>query len=326
MRGLFPATCLAALVAVACAPVDERPPPDLASRNKALDAAREQIWIMGRAGPERAMEGLAHADPRVRRAAAKRLGALGASAALAVPSLVRRLEDGDRFAACQAAMALADIGDPAAIPGLVEALANDTPEVRVWAGKSLIRFGDPAVKVLMESLGSDSPISALTYSDLRGEPVSIRMAVKDTLAAMGPKAVPGLIAALENDDRSVRLNASGVLGRMGPAARDAIPALIKALESDDPNMRMNAAGDLGKIGDLDPALVPALKVAAGDKDPKVAEAARNALRTIGPANRDKTPPTPPPDRRLRPGFGPRPSPAGAPQMGAELSDLSPEPN
>jgi HEAT repeat protein len=331
MRAARAIACVAAtLAAWGCSPVDEPAPPDLAARNKALDAAREQIRALKKADTGRATEGLSSTDPRVRRAAAKRLGALGAAAAPAVPGLVRALEDGDRFAACQAAMALADIGDTAAIPGLVEALASDVPEVRLWAAKSLIRFGDPAVKALMESLSSDSPISSLSYADIRGEPVSIRMTIKDTLAAMGGKAVPGLIEALENGDRSVRLNASGVLGRMGGAARDAIPALIKALESDDPNMRMNAAGDLGKIGDLDPALVPALKVASADKDPKVADAARNALRTIGSASRDKAPPPPRPGERrrpmpgLRPGAGPGVVRTPMEQPEGEPSDLNPD--
>jgi hypothetical protein len=58
-----------------------------------------------------------------------------------------------------------------------------------------------------------------------------------------------LIALLDNrDDESSRADAAGVLGRMGPAAKDAVPALCRAMENGDQRLRGLPSGRSGASG------------------------------------------------------------------------------
>ena len=55
------------------------------------------------------------------------------------------------------------------------------------------------------------------------------------------RAVPALIAALEDKDSIVRFSVASALGAMGPAARRAVSALTEALKDGDKNVRLAAA-------------------------------------------------------------------------------------
>jgi HEAT repeat protein len=66
------------------------------------------------------------------------------------------------------------------------------------------------------------------------------------LASLGPAAVPGLIAELQNDDLRARAVAAEVLGAIGPAASDATPHLVRMLHDDE--VWDAAAAALGRIG------------------------------------------------------------------------------
>ena len=59
------------------------------------------------------------------------------------------------------------------------------------------------------------------------------------------RAVGVLIAALKGSDKDIRCRAAGLLGDIGPAARDAVPALLIA--ADDPNVGEAAADALRRI-------------------------------------------------------------------------------
>ena len=179
--------------------------------------------------------------------AAYRLAGIGASA---IPTLTGLLDDGSEYARRNAAYALSAIGAPAvpgmverlgtdtvqtveiladigggaeeAVPGLVDTLEHDDPEVRRWSAEALgnVALGDPAV------------VSGLKkhMKDADGD---VRRTVALALAKLGPaaeSAVPDLRDGLADDNRYARGNAAEALRRIGtPAALNAlIPALTTA--------------------------------------------------------------------------------------------------
>ena len=106
------------------------------------------------------------------------------------------------------------------------------------------------------------------------------------LIYLGPAAkdaVPSLMAALEDDDLFVRLDAAAAFGHIGPEAALAIPALVQALTNQHRGVRFNSAYSLGLLGPMAKDAVLALKVALNDADPDVRKKALEALQKIDPA-------------------------------------------
>lgn len=96
--------------------------------------------------------------------------------------------------------------------------------------------------------------------------------------------VAGLVKQLQNGDREARQDAAVLLGRMGPAAREAVPALIAALKDEDVASR--AAIALTQIG---PVAVPGLRGALKSHDTVLRFEAARILGNIGPAAKDALP-------------------------------------
>ncbi len=101
---------------------------------------------------------LADADPQPHHAAAAALGALGNSARDAAPQLIALLHnDADRAAALDALKKI----EVRSVPHLMEALAIDNPEVRIFACERLAAVGPeareaiPALKALQENQSED---------------------------------------------------------------------------------------------------------------------------------------------------------------------------
>ena len=90
----------------------------------------------------------------VRAAAAEALGAIGDPQA--VPALIQALGDSDSAVRRAAAEALGKLGDPQAIPALIQALGDSDRDVRRAAAEALGAIGDPqAVPALIQALGDD---------------------------------------------------------------------------------------------------------------------------------------------------------------------------
>jgi HEAT repeat protein len=92
---------------------------------------------------------LADRDVAVRQRARHTLAALGKEV---VPGLCEVLEHGSFEARWEAALALGEIGDPAAAPSLVAGLRDKEPDVRWLAAEGLARIGRPAVPALLQGL------------------------------------------------------------------------------------------------------------------------------------------------------------------------------
>jgi HEAT repeat protein len=221
------------------------------------------------------VEALKDTDPAVREAAGVALGHMGEAAVPALRGAVKQKEPG-------AALALGQVGSPgadAAVPDLVAALRGDSKELRVAAHHALVQIGPAAVPAL---------VAALKGAEVR-EWYSITIA----LGKMGPRAaaaVPALTAALQHEEKSVRILAANALARVQPGNEairavlgEAIPVLVEVLQGRDGTLRAWAAASLGSLGVGAASAVPLLTAALGDPDPDVRAAASDALSGVGHA-------------------------------------------
>jgi hypothetical protein len=133
-----------------------------------------------------------------------------------------------------AAGALGDMGDPAAVEPLMVALDDDSASVRIAVIAALGRIGDPAaVEPLMAAL--------------RSQAVDIRKAAADSLGQVGdPRAVEALIVCLEDASWSVRCAAADALGQIRDAR--ATEPLKAVFEDSDAIVRRAVAGALAALG------------------------------------------------------------------------------
>lgn len=95
--------------------------------------------------------------------------------------------------------------------------------------------------------------------ELSAASVESRYEIIEHLAVFKKEAVPDLIAALEDESRSIQVQAIEALGEIGPDAKDAAPGLIKFFEAGHPHFQsetqLAASFALVKIG---PEILPLL--------------------------------------------------------------------
>jgi HEAT repeat protein len=72
---------------------------------------------------------------------------------------------------------------------------------------------------------------------LREQREAFETVVSATLVRLGEAAVPALIEHLSHPRADIRRWAATVLGRLGPAAKDALPPLVEVLGDKDPEVR-----------------------------------------------------------------------------------------
>jgi HEAT repeat protein len=180
--------------------------------------------------------------------------------------LARLLERGDPSVRHLAAVALRDIGDPAALDALLRALAGPDEEgVRWRAAEGLSRLGEPAVAGLAALAGDSDP-------DVRWKAIVALGEIGD------PRAGPALRDRLADPDRFVRGRAVSALARLGGPCQ---PLVLDALADPDPRVRQGAAEVLGLLGD--PVATDWLLRALRDPAESVRRAAAVALLRINPA-------------------------------------------
>ena len=239
---------------------------------------------------------LADADPDMREASARSLGAIDHGPEV-VSALERALADGDQLVRDAAAVGLGEIGATAAraVPALEVLTVDDWPAVRTSAREAVARIaGTPPPEAPRVRTASDAIVAAELPQRLAGlESESERTRGISTfeIGKLGPgaaEAVP-LLADLLATDRNldVRWSAAWAFGKMGGAAAAALPALARAVAVDaDPDVRAQAAWAIARVAgerrDTAELAVAILRRALGDPDSLVREEAAGALGHLGP--------------------------------------------
>jgi HEAT repeat protein len=90
-------------------------------------------------------------------------------------------------------------------------------------------------------------------------------------------------------DDDLRQRSAGLLGQIGPDARDSVPELTALLPDHNARLRETAAASLGQIGHASAEAVPGLVGLLNDPEVKVRRAAVRALGRIGPAAKEALP-------------------------------------
>ena len=201
------------------------------------------------------------------------LGSIGKVSGDVNSKLVEKAEGDDAVVKTVSAWALAKLhpGDERfarrAVKLLVEALKSGDPKARLAAAKAL------------ETLNADPEIMRPIMTEaLENADEATTVAMLDTMAQLGPKIVPRLIAALKHE--KARRFACHVLGELGPGAAAATDALAGLLTDPDESTQSEAAFALAEIGPDAASAVPALQKAL-DSDGPVRFAAAYALGRIG---------------------------------------------
>lgn len=163
-----------------------------------------------------------------------------------------------------AARRLAQIGSSQTVMPLVEAIADKNEEIRLMAAGALKRIKDPA--------GIEPLIRALK------EPMKwLPARIAEVLVALGPPAVPALLAGLQDPDPEFKGYIIEILGEIGD--KGSLNILAGVLRDEYPAVRAKAAAAISNIGGSE--AVQALLAALTDTDLKVRNQAVLALRRLG---------------------------------------------
>jgi HEAT repeat protein len=246
--------------------------------------------------------GLARAEQRrlqrgraiARAQAAKNLGLLGARAAL--PELLERLRgDADPRVRTACAAAVAAVGGPAAVQGLVERLDDPAPRVVRRAQEALLDEAPGAVaEIVRHARETRNPTARCAAVELLGalrdpaaseallewmgdpDPELRTKATKAAAAIADPRSAAAFRALLRDGAWTVRCQAATGLGATGGV--QAIAPLVAALTDPAWWVRFNAASALAELGG---AGRTALAVASSDAERPRREVARYVLQRAG---------------------------------------------
>ncbi|HIE26753.1 TPA: PDZ domain-containing protein [Candidatus Poribacteria bacterium] len=169
--------------------------------------------------------------------------------------------------------ALGNIGDNRSLDALMAALESDEVFMRRPAAQALEKFSEKGItdERLVDLMIKHLQAENEPDSEIRRSSAVILGRLKST------KAIPYLIAALEDEIPGVRFKAGLALANIGP---DAVDALIDSLQSGNPSVQNIAASALGDIGGgkARQALIRALKQIS---EPTVKLTIADALAKVG---------------------------------------------
>ena len=193
---------------------------------------RNAVWGLGKLGPD-ARPALASLlgvlkdpDPRTATGAAQALGAIGHTAADAVPALAEAMRGTNVVLCRMASKALSQIGPPA-LPTLVNHLKHHDPFVRGEAAVALGWMGPAAAPAVPHLLG----LLSTSASGRMAKPTQEWFDRGSGTAT--PVATPPVSAA----DEAMVLQVVQALGRIGPGAIDAEGHLVELMDDPRDNVR-----------------------------------------------------------------------------------------
>ncbi len=181
------------------------------------------------------------------------------------------------------ALALGHVGDPRAVPVLLEALSDDDPETRIYSIWALGSLGDNR---------AIAPLLELAYHD---DPGIRKMAVYSLGALRAEEARDTLRAALDDYELDVAWNAAMALAQLGDAAgkdrilqmldRELLESVAEMTEEQRVDAMMTAMK--GAVLLADPELRTRLEdISEGDPNLKVRQAAFESLVQMDNPNKE----------------------------------------
>ncbi len=195
---------------------------------------------------------------------------MGPDASIAVPGLIKMLQDNKKLRG-DAGQVLVAIG-PAAVAPVTQLLSDKRAEVRNVAITTLREMG-PVAKASVPEI-----IPLIHDSD-----PMIRFEAVWALGEIGPAArtaVPALTKLLK--DSSLRVTAVESLGKIAADAEAVVPELVKLLDDEHSFFRYRVAQALGNYGRKAKVAVPKFRELLHDKDEPVRYAVADGLGKIGP--------------------------------------------
>jgi HEAT repeat protein len=194
----------------------------------------------------------------------------------ALPVIRRTLQDGGADPARRkAALKAAAILGPRAVESLPEvsaALAD--PALSPDAGVALSFMGSAAVQPLRDARVSDQPV-------VRREALRALGKLRERASIDPQLVIPLLLESLKDSDASVRQVSATYLGIVRDRPKDEVAGLIAALGDDEATVRAAAALALSSYGaDAAPAVPALTKASAKDPDDDVKQEASRALMHI----------------------------------------------
>lgn len=209
------------------------------------------------------IEQLSHREERVRVEAALALGESGNPAAL--EPLRQALSDPAADVRAAAAQALGRLGDAGPVPRLVDLLTDAYPHVRRRAVEALGEIGDGRAAGALVRLLTD-PVGP------------VRRAARLALKGIGEPARAALAEALaDRAQEDQRVAAAEALGQM--EASWAVSPLLDNLSDPSPRVRLAVVTALGRLGDF--RATQPLMAALQEDDPAVRKAVVEALGHLG---------------------------------------------
>lgn len=125
--------------------------------------------------------------------------------------------------------------------------------------------------------------SELAHQLIYGQDRELRLAAGEGLLAIGPSAhhqIGSIKRGLKHQDVGVRRLIVLVIGNCGALAWRAVPDLIATLNDEDNEVRGNVVRALGNIGPRAKEAIPSLKKLAPSQDKVLTRAVEAALRAI----------------------------------------------
>ena len=166
-----------------------------------------------------------------------------------------------------AAIALARLGDAAAVAPLLTALSDKDAEVRTAVAEALAAFGDRTVQPLVRQLSVPDP--------------NVREAVIYALSRQGKRAVSALVPLLDSASPAIRSETATALAGIGAAA---VPELVQVLREAPPEGNRSdqqAAGAADALRRIGPAAANALVGLYPEAGPGLRKRITEIIRRMG---------------------------------------------
>ena len=274
-------------MALSCATAGARKPPDLPDPLSRIEVlARILVLEDSRSLGDGSLQGfLQSEDPAIRRRAALAAGRIGDP--LAVPRLIQRLKDQEPEVRRSAAFALGLIGSAEATPALISSLEDADSAMRGRAAEALGRIGSPSAGPAIAKAFRAALPGGATLLRIRGDDpgraddpwVELRLQL---VALARLKDATSLTTAVLGPDSTPLVDwwvSVWAATRVGDSRL--APILLAGARAEDPYIRSLAARGLGTL--KDPAHLGALRGLAEDSNPNVVIQALRAVGAIGAA-------------------------------------------